>query len=294
MRVLRIGEPFQGMGDFQVRPETLEAKLGVRVETADLNRLAGVAAGIADAEIEAENARDRARYQVDAPEEVLTRSNRVGLAVRRLMEQGGCGALSRTFMAFDRAEGPVCAVPFLECGKAMERGQGYAGEGDVLTAAFVGALGAGIGPLGFTEMFCPDWRGGSIFLSHMGEFNPAIAAGRARVYEKPFPFTPAQNPAAFACAPVFGEALLLNLAPGPDDSFRLIAAPVTALEDGTHPDIANWVRGWIRPNVPLTQFLEEYSELGGTHHGALMPEGDLETIALFARHCGIEMRVIGA
>ncbi|MDZ7837486.1 MAG: hypothetical protein U5N58_05810 [Actinomycetota bacterium] len=31
-------------------------------------------------------------------------------------------------------------IPFLEASKAMARGTGYAGEGDIITAALVGAL----------------------------------------------------------------------------------------------------------------------------------------------------------
>ena len=34
-----------------------------------------------------------------------------------------------------------------------------------------GALLSGIEEVTFTEMFCPNWRDGSVFLSHMGEFN---------------------------------------------------------------------------------------------------------------------------
>ena len=41
----------------------------------------------------------------------------------------------------------------------------------------------------FTEMFCPDWEGNQIFLSHMGEMNLKLAAAKPRLVEKPFPFT---------------------------------------------------------------------------------------------------------
>jgi len=30
------------------------------------------------------------------------------------------------------------------------------------------------------------------------------------------------------------------------------------------------VRGWIRPAVPISRFLEAYSRAGGTHHAALV------------------------
>ena len=52
-------------------------------------------------------------------------------------------------------------MPFLEISKAMSRGIGYAGEGDLLTAALVGALLAAWPRTTFTEIFCADWKGGS-------------------------------------------------------------------------------------------------------------------------------------
>jgi L-arabinose isomerase len=84
----------------------------------------------------------------------------------------------------------------------------------------------------------------------------------------------------------------VNLAPGPNDSFRLITAPVEVLADGTHPDLNRWVRGWIRPALPLARFLEEFSHLGGTHHSALVFGDHVEALAAFSallkiEHCNI-------
>jgi len=60
-------------------------------------------------------------------------------------------------------------VPFLAASKLLARGSLRAkGPAD----RFPGR-GAGFGLPGtsFTEMFCPDWERGSVFLSHMGELN---------------------------------------------------------------------------------------------------------------------------
>ncbi|MCU0786559.1 MAG: hypothetical protein MUF81_21445, partial [Verrucomicrobia bacterium] len=202
-------------------------------------------------------------------------------------------AFSLNFLAFKDSTGPVCTVPFLECCKAMARGLGYAGEGDALTAALVGALLQGFGATTFTEIFCADWAGNSLFLSHMGESNCAEAAAQPLLYEKDFPFTPALNPATLACAPRPGRATLVNLAPGPRDTFRLITAPLEVLADGTHPDLDRWVRGWIRPELPLPRFLEEFSQLGGTHHSALLFEDCPAELAEFSALLNIEHCHIG-
>lgn len=292
MRVLRIGGHFPGMGDFAVPHEVLAGTLGITVEDIRPDDLAEEVKAVSPDSVAAEMAADRARYRVDCAEETHARSVRLGLGLRRFLERGRFGAFSMNFLAFTADTGPVCTVPFLECCKAMERGIGYAGEGDALTAALVGALAQGFGATTFAEIFCADWAGESLFLSHMGEINPGIAAARPLLYEKEYSFSAAQNPATLACAPREGPATLVNLAPGPGGTFRLIAAPVTILGDGTHRDIDRWVRGWIRPATPLVQFLEEFSHLGGTHHSALVLGDQRAGLTAFGHFLGLEVCTI--
>jgi len=292
-RALRIGEAFPGMGDFSVADEVLARTLGVSVTQIEVAALADSAREVTDAMVEEEMARDRERFGGEVDEAVHRRSVRVGLALRRCLDARKITAFSANFQAFTSPDPPIDTVPFLQIAKAMERGIGYAGEGDVLTAAMVAALLAGWERTTFTEIFCPDWKGDSLFLSHMGEINPAVAADTPRLCEKEFPFTPARNPAFLACAPAPGEAAFVNLAPGPDDSFRLIVAPVEVLGDGTHPAMQQTVRGWIRPAVPVAEFLEQFSRLGGTHHSALVLGEHGEAIGAFARFAGLEHHRIG-
>jgi len=288
MRALRIGESFRGMGDFAVAEEELHRAFGVCVDTSGVDTLARAVDTVAPDAIAHEIEADRQQYAVEVDEVVHRRSVTVSLALRHLLEQGGYSAFSMNFLAFDRPGGPVDTVPFLEASKAMARGLGYAGEGDVLTACLVGALNKGFGATTFTEIFCPDWKGNSLFLSHMGELNPAAAANQPRLIEKDFPFTPAQNPAILTCAFQPGPAALVNLAPGPDDSFGLICAEVEVLEDTRNPAMRDSIRTWIRPcSGSLANFLEEYSRHGGTHHSALVYGVSRESLEAFAAFCNL-------
>ena len=291
-RALRVGADFVGMGDFQVEADVLKAQLGVQVESIELSALLPDVEQVTEEQIAAEMAADQAAYCVEVAPEIHRHTTRLCLGLRQYLARGRYTAFSMNFLAFTDSAGPLSVVPFLECSKAMARGIGYAGEGDVLTASLVGALQAGFGETTFTEMFCPDWQGGTIFLSHMGEVNPDLAAAPPLLYEKPYPFSAAQNPAALGCALRPGKALLVNLAPGPHDSFRLIVAPVEVLADGTHPSMRQSVRAWIKPPQPVPEFLEAYSRLGGTHHSALVYDEEVEALAAFARFIGIECRMI--
>lgn len=291
-RALRIGESFRGMGDFSVDEAVMRRTLGIRVKQMTVADLARAMRAVTPAKVAAELAADRKRFRVTAPKAVHARSVRISLGLRRLLEAGAFGAFSMNFLAFDGRHG-VDTLPFLEASKGMARGIGYGGEGDVLTAALVGALQRAFGGTTFTEVFCPDWKGGTVFLSHMGEINPVVAAGKATLVEKPFLFPGTKNPAIVTCAMQTGPAVFVNLVPGPRNTFSLVLAPVTVLPDSKRKDMVTTVRGWIRPAAGLEAFLEAYSRHGGTHHSALVLGDKREALEQFARYAGFEVVVIG-
>ena len=292
-RVLRIGDSFAGMGDFAVDASVLKRRLGISVRQAGPEAVAAMVRRVSAAQVAAEIAADRRHFAVRAPLDVHRRSARVGLALRKMLEDGGFTAFSMNFMAFGAGSGAADTVPFLEASKAMARGVGYAGEGDVLTAALVGALSRAFGRTTFTEMFCPDWKGNMLFLSHMGEINPEIAAAKPLVVEKPFPWTDAENPAVLACGMAWGEATLVNLAPAARGKFRLIVAPVKVCGDSRHRSARETIRGWIKPNCGAGEFLEAFSRAGGTHHSALVYGRHAEAMEAFAIFAGLEFVRVG-
>ena len=291
-RGLRVGPAFEGMGDFAVDEEHLAKALGVTIDDMSYDDLRKKAEAVSEEAVEAELAADRKRFDLDVSIEVHRRSVRAGLALRAALEDGNYHAFSVNFLAFQESEGPLTVMPFLEISKAMARGLGYSGEGDVFTAAMVGALCRGFGDTTFTEIFCPDWAGNTLFLSHMGEVNPAVLSGRPKLLEKPFPFTQALNP-AFVTGPLRpGPGVLVNLAPGPSNRYGIIAAPVEVLAETPNPSLANTIHGWIRPERPLPEFLEQYSLHGGTHHSALVLGNRLEGLRAFAEFAGLECVVL--
>jgi len=162
------------------------------------------------------------------------------------------------------------AIPFLEAGRSMAGGIGYAGEGDVLTAALVAGLLKSHPETTFTEMFCPDWKSNSIFLSHMGEVNPNVLVARPRLVEVKLPFTVHQNQVKMAGCLKPGPAVLVNLAPGANNGYTLLVAPVRVLKVKGEDRMLETVHGWVKPLLPVVDFLAEYSRAGGTHHSALV------------------------
>ena len=287
-----IGEPFRGMGDFSVSAKTLKSRIGLEIATLSPSRLKAFLREVKEAEISSEKKNDRQNYAVGRiSEESYNDSLRLFLALKHWVEEEGLAAWTFNFIAVTREAG-YPTVPFLAASRLMADGIGYAGEGDVLTAALVGSLASVYPDTSFTEMFCPDWRRGAVFLSHMGEINPSLVSGKAALHEKEYEFSDTGKPAVLSGCFRKGEILLVDLAPLSGDRFRLICAPATMLDVEGSDKLEGNVRGWCRPELPLGEFLQQYSRLGGTHHLALIYNADVDTVQTFGAMMGWETCLI--
>jgi L-arabinose isomerase len=155
----------------------------------------------------------------------------------------------------------------LEASKAMARGIGYAGEGDAMTAGATGALMKVYPETSFTEMFCPDWKENLILLSHMGELNIGLVSGKPKLIRKDLPFIQVGNPAVAIGQFKGGQAVLVNFSPSLD-GYTLILSRIEVI-DLKH-DLEDSITGWIKPEIPINDFLAEYSRSGGSHHSAIV------------------------
>jgi L-arabinose isomerase len=285
-RIGRMGDSFDGMGDFAVPPEVLSERIGVTVVPYDSSRTPDLLPDDLGAEVSDEITRDRSLFEADPEcDDGHRRSVVTGLAVRRWIEEEKLTGFTFNFLVFDRGFG-MPTVPFLEASKAMARGIGYAGEGDVLTSALVGSLAQVAPETTFTEAFCPDWSHGTIFLSHMGEINTDMVAGKPILATRPFPWTDVDEPAVAFGRLAARRCCLVNLAPGPDDRFSLIIVPGETIDIAGEDRMARTIHGWFRPRMPLPDFLEAYSLRGGTHHSALTGGVSADTLVSFARSMG--------
>lgn len=293
-RVGRIGEPFTGMGDFRLPDEVLQESTGISIIDYDFNESLKLLGSITEAEIKEEWDNDCRRFDCrDLTYDVYAESARVNLAVRKWIGNNKLDAFTVNFMATD--ENPALPrMPFMETCKAMENGIGYAGEGDVLTASFTAALMNGYEETTFAEMFCPDWKGNTVFLSHMGEYNLRVCAGKPLLTELDFPYTSAGNPAALYGCMKEGRAAFVNLNPLSEGRFVLIMAAGTMVEmTETAPEFEKTVRGWFRPDIPVAEFLSAYSKAGGGHHGAIVYHAGETALRMMAEVMGWDFCRIG-
>ncbi len=269
-RVGRFGNAFEGMGDFDLPEEILQSTIGIKTisyNSADGKKLFEQ---ISDRAIDEEIELDKKVFSCSGIDEKVHRSStRACLSMRKWIEENQLTAFTANFMEIT-GQSDITCMPFMEAGKAMSRGVGYAGEGDVLTAALVGALLSTFPETTFTEMFCPDWKNNTIFLSHMGEMNLSLAAEKPVLKEMEFSFTDADNPIVAYGRFKSGKAVFINLAPGKDYSYSLIASDIEMIDVNGEDKMTDSIHGWFRPKIQISDFLSQYSRHGGTHHAAIV------------------------
>ena len=287
-RIGSVGGSFIGMGDFLIDEERYRREIGPTVHymTPEISRK--YLAQVTEAEVDAEIAADRARCRMEIDnEENYRAATRSGLAVRKWMEAEQLNCCTVNFLTLDRCGLPK--MPFVECCKILERGLGYAGEGDVLTAGLVGALAAVYPDTTFTEMFCPDWERDVLLLSHMGESNPRLAQWKPLVASMRFRYNSCGDTVGMYNCYRPGKVVFVNLAPM-DGCYHLIVTAGEMLEEGLQEGAYRKnTQGWFKPCKKLDAFLEEFSYAGGTHHSAMVYGADPAEICAFGRMMGFRV-----
>lgn len=291
MKIGSVGGSFTGMGDFLISDERYKSDIGAEVTYMTPEVVKEYYAKVTDEEVVAELAKDKEIYDVDVSyNDEYKLATKSGLAIRKWMQDKGLGSVTVNFLTLD-----ICGLPkmpFPECCKVLERGQGYAGEGDVLTAGLVGALFAAYPQTTFTEMFCPDWEQNVILMSHMGESNPNLAQWKPHIRNCEFGYNSCGNTVGMYTCAKEGNVTLLSLVPM-DGYFTLVLCPGkmlnVGLEDGAYQAAT---QGWFKPDLPVAEFLKDYSMAGGTHHCAMVYDVKLEELEAFGEMMGFDVAVI--
>ncbi len=291
IKVGMVGEKFSGMGDFLVPDETLK-NFGITKVYANEDELQKIYESIDEEDIKLELEKDKTICDIqNVSYDVYKNSERVSLTVRKWIKNNNLDGFSMNFESAGSIKG-FYTMPFSEASKAMAKGIGYAGEGDVLTAGICSALIKQFPNTSFCEMFCPDWKNGTIYISHMGEFNLSLLENR-HMLEKNFVFADAFNPTCILGHAKGGRACFINVSPNAKGSYDVILADVEML---SLPKSINRfddaISGWFKPNTELDKFLAKFSELGGTHHSVLVYGVESNNLKEFAKALGLNYHII--
>ncbi len=267
-----LGYPFPGMGDFAVDTTHLTATLGcswIPLTVEDYVRRSASADPAAVSDLVTEY---QERYDIapDVTEVDLGVTARAELALRGMARDHRLDALAYQFLAFGDDE-RTSTLPFVAMSRLMGEGVGFGGEGDLIAAAATAFLHWLQPPATFSEMFTIDVAGGTVFMSHMGEANVAMARRNRKVplVARPTPITRTRDRqlALVTCLEP-GPATLAALALGPGATWRLLAAPVTTEDFGPLPGFCV-PHFKLRPRGNVRDFLTAYARASGPHHNAV-------------------------
>ncbi|KPK62288.1 MAG: hypothetical protein AMK73_06355, partial [Planctomycetes bacterium SM23_32] len=267
-----LGYPFPGMGDFALDTTHMAATLGCQWVNLSVADYVERSAGASQDDVEALVGEYRAAYEVaeDVTGQELEATARAELALRGMVGEHGLDALAYQFMAFGEDERTE-TTPFVAVSRLMADGVGFGGEGDLIAAAGTALLHWLRPPASFAEMFTVDFAGNGLFLSHMGEANPAMARAdrRAALTARTRPITRTrQRQLVLTVCFEPGPATLCALTPGPGGRWRLMASPVRIADFGPLPGVP-LPHCKATPDGDVRDFLTAYAQAGGPHHLAL-------------------------
>lgn len=284
-RVGIISKPFAGMEDFQVPFEILKDKFGMQIISSDVNEILGYLESVKDKEIDSEFEYDQSRFNIGGNiDTVLYRDSiKTGIALRKWIEDNNLDAFTMNALSFNfKSKLPI--IPFLEASKQMtEKGRGYSGEGDILTAVLLSSVNKIFPGSVFTETFCPDWKSKSIFLNHIGEGNYKLIKDKPVAVSKKYAIADSRDVIVLAGSYKAGKAVLVDIAPTSENTFRLIVSNGEMIKTGPVDNMNNTIHGWFKPEMDINDFLSNYSLAGGTHHSILVYTDSSNDIEQFGK-----------
>lgn len=294
IKVGKAGGSFEGMGDFIISDETYKKQIGGTVYNLTPEIMNKYLPLVTDDEIAEEVLYDVRNYDVRVDNaDAYKEATRTGLAMRKWMNDEKLDGVTVNFL--HTFENGLPKMPFVECCKVMERGLGYAGEGDTLTAGLCSAFTKVYPVVTFCEPFCPDWEKDLIFFSHTGEMNTKISRMKPVVSDLAFPYNESGDTVTISGAFPAGKAVLVNLVPVDADNgkFDLILADITMTDDGfSNGAYEKAIQGWMDPGMPIREFLKKYSYAGGTHHSVMVYNVSTDELEAFGRMMGFNTVII--
>ena len=294
-RVGRLGQPFPGMGDFAVDENKMRSEWGPSIVELEISRFVELVAQVEESALDAILIKDNDTYLMDpfVTPKIHKLSARLELALRSLIEENSLDAFTMNFLDLID-DGRLPTIPFLGVNKLIGEGMGYAGEGDVVTAALMLEMRHLVGVSNFTEMFTVDYKNNHLLMTHMQECNPALARedSRVKLVKKDF-WADGVEPYVgmwFTLAP--GDVTLICATTNECGEFKYILKEAEIVDQPPleNLDIPHWLL--TLPDTSVEGFLTAYSLAGGSHHLCATPGKQSANIERLARFHGFTYQKI--
>jgi L-arabinose isomerase len=222
----------------------------------------------------------------DDPEAVRYQA-REEIAMKRLLDEEGCGAFSNTFQDLHGME----QLPGLATQRLMAQGYGYGGEGDWKVSAMthiMKEMARGLsGGTSFMEDYTYDMKNGVSLGAHMLEVCPTLAEGKPRIEVHPLGIGDRNPPARLVFEGKTGSAIVASLI-DMGGRLRLIVHDVECVKPTQ-----------TMPNLPVARVMwkampnfedgaKAWILAGGAHHTVLSYDITADMMRDWARIMDIE------
>ena len=290
LKVMRFGDNMREVAVTEGDKIEAQKRFGWEVNTWPVGTLVEYMDKVTDKEIDDLMAAYHAAYDFATDDVSAVRYQaREELAMRRMMDEEGCGAFTNTFQNLYGMR----QLPGLASQHLMAEGYGYGAEGDWK----VGAMTAVMKKMGekengssaFMEVYTYNLAPGKKYSlgAHMLEVCPSIAAGRPRVEVHPLGIGSREDPARLVFEGKAGEAVFVSLI-DMGGRFRMICQDIECVKpilDMPNLPVARVM--WKTPGDFETA-LECWIIAGGSHHTVLGYDVTAEMMRDWARIMGIE------
>ncbi len=261
----------KGMGDIVGSDEAMLRVLGPEVHFEGIGDVYRLMEKVSEKEIDAHVAEDSRAFAIDPrlPKDNHRYAVRMQLGLQAFLETNGFDGFSANFDVF-REDGRFRQIPMLAASNLMAKGYAYSNEGDVHTAAMVGAGHVIAGDAHFTEMYSLDFRRDSALMSHMGEGNWHIARKDRpiRLIDRELEIGGLSNPPTLVFSAQPGPATIVSLVPL-DGAYRIVALEGEILDTEEYPAVP-MPYFHLKPDSGIRTSMDEWIRAGGTHHHALV------------------------
>lgn len=296
-RVVRFGDNMREVAVTEGDKVEAQLRFGFSVNTHGIGDLVRVIGEVSDKEAAVLVHEYRDSYTIDDSRDIersLLDAAKIELALIRFLEENNFVAFTDTFEDLHGMK----QLPGIAAQRAMQKGYGFAAEGDWKTAALVRAMkvmGAGLaGGNSFMEDYTYhlDPADAQVLGAHMLEICPTIAAGKPRLEVHPLGIGGKEDPARLVFDGAPGVALNASIV-DMGNRFRMIVNEVEGLKPQKPLPRLPVARVLWKPLPDLRSACTAWILAGGAHHTCYsqnLSAGDLED---FAEMAGIEFLRIG-
>ena len=290
LKVMRFGDNMRQVAVTEGDKVEAQLKLGWQVNTTAVGDLVEVINEVTEEEVDQLMEEYKEKYTIATDNiESIRYQGKMEIAMKKMLEEGGCGAYTNTFEDLHGME----QLPGLASQRLMEAGYGYGGEGDWKVAAMTHIMKEMSKGLEGGTVFMEDYtydltKGNELSLgAHMLEVCPTVATDKPRIEVHPLGIGGKADPARLVFEGQTGEGIVVSLV-DMGGRFRLIVQDIEVVKPIYDMPNLPVARVMWKPMPDLKTGAECWILAGGAHHTVLSYTVTADQMQDFAEMMGIE------